>query len=122
MITERALVFQRIRIRFARNMVLYAIPESPDIIDHSFKEILATENWDMILKHRLNKLRARANINEASSRANKEDKLTTEQMAEECKKVIREGRVYNSQRSIVGLFSKFDGIVLERLVGTALFK
>jgi len=122
MITERALVFQRIRIRFARNLVLYAIPESPDIIDYSFKEIMATDNWDMVLKHRLNKLRARANINEESSRANKEDKLTTEQLAEECKKVIREGRVHNPQRSIVGLFSKFDGIVLERMVGTALFK
>ena len=122
LITERALVFQKIRVRFARNMVLYAIPESPDIIEHSLKEIMTPDNWDMILKHRLNKLRARANIDVDSSRANKEDKLTTEQMAEECKKVIREGRVNNVQRSIVGLFSKFDGIVLERMVGTTLFK
>ena len=36
MITERALVFQKIRVRFARNMILYAMPESPDIIEHSF--------------------------------------------------------------------------------------
>ena len=40
MITERALVFQKIRVRFARNMILYAMPESPDIIEHSFKEIM----------------------------------------------------------------------------------
>ena len=77
-------------------MILYAIPENPDIIDYSFKEIMALENWDMILKHRLNKLRARANISEFSNRENKNEKLTTEQMAEECKKVIKEGRVYNS--------------------------
>ena len=35
MITERALVFQKIRVRFARNVVLYNLPESPDIIDES---------------------------------------------------------------------------------------
>lgn len=33
MITERALVFEKIRLRFCRNLVLYSIPESPDIID-----------------------------------------------------------------------------------------
>ena len=122
MITERALVFQKIRIRFARNLILYALPESPDVITHSFKDIMQLDNWDMILKHRLNRLRARANMSEGSIKANKEERLTTEQLAEECKKVIREGRVNNTQRSIVGLFSKFDGLVLERMVGTALYK
>lgn len=33
MVTERALVFEKIRIRFCRNFVMYAIPESPDIIE-----------------------------------------------------------------------------------------
>jgi U3 small nucleolar RNA-associated protein 25 len=33
MITERALVFEKIRLRFCRNLVLYSIPESPDIIE-----------------------------------------------------------------------------------------
>ena len=43
-------------------------------------------------------------------------------MAEKCKQVLREGRTANAQRSIVGLFTKFDGLVLERMVGTATFK
>ena len=105
-------------------MILYAIPESPDIIEFSFKQIMKLENWDMILKHRLNKLRARANITEFGNKdkANKDEKLTKEEMAEECKKVIKEGRINNTQRSIVGLYSKFDSIVLERMVGTSLFK
>ena len=35
-------------------MILYSMPESPDIIEHSFKEIMQLSNWDMILKQRLN--------------------------------------------------------------------
>lgn len=54
MITERALVFQKIKVRFARNLVLYAIPESPDIIDDNFREMLNLAYWETILKHRLN--------------------------------------------------------------------
>lgn len=33
MVTERALVFEKIRIRFCRNLIMYGLPESPDIID-----------------------------------------------------------------------------------------
>ena len=40
MITERALVFQKIRVRYARNLVLYSIPESPDTIDDNLAEML----------------------------------------------------------------------------------
>ena len=36
--------------------------------------------------------------------------------------VIREGRTANSSRSIVGLFTKWDNLVLERMVGTANFR
>ena len=54
MITERALVFHKIKVRFARNLVLYAIPESPDIIDDNFREMLNLAYWETILKHRLN--------------------------------------------------------------------
>lgn len=40
MITERALVFQKIRVRFARNVILYSIPESPDIIESSIPDMM----------------------------------------------------------------------------------
>lgn len=96
MITERALVFQKIKVRFARNVVLYAIPESPDTIE-DLTEMMNVDNWDKILKHRLNRLKTRA--------ASKNESLTREQLADQCKVVLKEGRIYNSQRSIVGLFS-----------------
>ena len=123
MITERALVFQKIRVRFARNMILYAMPESPDIIEHSFKEIMQLSNWDMILKQRLNQ-QNKLLSKEAAEATTKEqaDKGSKQNRVEECKKIIKEGKVYNTQRSIVGLFSKFDSIVLERMVGTTQYR
>lgn len=77
MITERALVFQKIKVRFARNLVLYSIPESPDIIDDNFREMLDLSYWETILKHRLNQLKQLA--------ASKEEPMTGEQLAEKCK-------------------------------------
>ena len=114
MITERALVFQKIRVRFARNVILYSIPESPDTIDDTVPEILNAAYWDTILKHRLNKLKQQA--------ASKDEQLSTDELTDKCKEVLKEGRIANSQRSIVGLFTKFDSYVLERMVGTANYR
>ena len=119
MITERALVFQKIMIRFARNLIMYSIPESPDILEQSMIEIMDNQGgWDMILKHRLNLLRQKTK----NGGRDDDDKMDTEQFEKSCREVIREGRTYNSQKSIVGLFSQFDGIVLERMVGTENYK
>lgn len=52
MITERALVFQKLRVRFCRNLVLYAVPESPDIIE-AIPEFMQLKMWDKIQEHRL---------------------------------------------------------------------
>lgn len=52
MITERALVFQKLRVRFCRNLVLYAVPESPDIIE-AIPEFMQLQMWDKIQEHRL---------------------------------------------------------------------
>ena len=91
MITERALVFQKIRVRFARNVVLYSIPESPDTLEDNLPEMLNKAYWDTILKHRLNNLKQRA--------ASREDKnpeaLSSDQLVEKCKQVVREGRAAN---------------------------
>jgi len=47
MITERALVFEKFRVRFCRNLVLYAVPESPDIIE-VIPEFMKLQMWDKI--------------------------------------------------------------------------
>ena len=52
MITERALVFQKLRVRFCRNLVLYAVPESPDIIE-AIPEFMHLKMGDKLQEHRL---------------------------------------------------------------------
>lgn len=79
MVTERALVFEKIRIRFCRNLVLYAIPESPDIID-SIEDMMRVEAWDKILEHRLRILKTKA--------GSKNSEITSEKLVDECKKVV----------------------------------
>ena len=113
MITERALVFEKIRLRFCRNLVLYSLPESPDIID-AIEDIMNIESWDKIMQHRLRVLRNKAGA--------KDSDLSTEMLVEACKKVVHEGTVQNKNRSIVGLYSSFDEVALERLVGTLTYK
>lgn len=117
MVTERALVFQKIRIRFARNLILYSLPESPDILDESLPGMLEVSNFDSIVKNRLIKIKQQA--------SSKEKKLTPEEVEAECKKVLREGKdlkTANSNRGIMGLYSRYDALVMERLMGTDLFK
>jgi hypothetical protein len=59
MVTERALVFQKIRVRFCRNLVLYSIPESPDIIEE-FPEFMNLNMWEKIKEHRLRLLKSKS--------------------------------------------------------------
>ena len=56
MITERALVFQKLRVRFCRNLVLYSVSESSDIID-AFEEFMDLNMWDKIQEYRLRLLK-----------------------------------------------------------------
>ena len=117
MITERALVFEKIRVRFARHVILYSLPESPDIIEESIPGMLDKTGWDMVLKNRLLSIKQKS--------ASKESKMTPEEMADECKKVVNEGkdlRSSNSNRGLMGLYSSFDSLALERFVGTQKFK
>ena len=113
MITERALVFEKIRVRFCRNLVLYAVPESPDIIE-SIEDIMNIEAWDKILEHRLRQLKTKS--------TSKNSEMSSEQLVTECNKAVREGVIQNKNRSIVGLFSSYDDKVMERLVGTLQYK
>lgn len=88
---------------------MYSVPESPDIIE-AINEIMDVESWDKILEHRLRLLKIKAGA--------KDSDLRSDQLVDECKKVIREGTVQNKNRSIVGIFSSYDELNMERLVGT----
>jgi len=54
MITERAIVFDKITLRYARNVVMYSLPESPDTFTDVLCEITNADNWKVIMKLRLN--------------------------------------------------------------------
>jgi hypothetical protein len=98
-------------------VILYSLPESPDILDESVTAMLDPAGWDMVLKNRLLAIKQKS--------ASKENKLTPEEMAAECKKVVSEGkdlRSSNANRGLMGLYSSFDALVLERFVGTHKFK
>lgn len=83
MITERALVFQKIRLRYCRNLVLYAIPESPDIIE-SICEFMNPEYWSKIQEHRLRQVKQRFNAREST--------WTKEDLLSETQKILAEGK------------------------------
>lgn len=103
MVTERAIVFDKITLRYARNVVMYSLPESPDTFTDVLCEITNSENWKVIMKLRVNQAKMAKDKEE-------EDKL------EEARSIMRER---HQDRSVVGLFSKFDKLQLERIVGTA---
>jgi len=105
-ITERAIVFQKIRLRYARNVVFYGLPESQDTLMDCIADVFSSENWKPILNSRLN-----------SVKHHKEK--THDQKLEETKQLLQEK---HTQKSLVGLFSKFDGNQLERVVGTRAYK
>ena len=57
MVTERAIIFDKIKLRYARNVVMYGLPESPETFTDVLCEITREENWDAVMKVRLNLLK-----------------------------------------------------------------
>jgi len=57
MITERAIIFQKIRLRYARNVVLYGLPESPDTLTDALGPVFNSDNWKPLLNSRLNQIK-----------------------------------------------------------------
>jgi len=53
MVTERALVFEKLVLRFAKNLVFYGLPDSIDVLERLF-ELLPNKNFKAIMKTRLN--------------------------------------------------------------------
>lgn len=105
MITERALVFDKIKLRYAKNIVLYSLPESPDTFTDALCDTLDPQNYKPIIKMRLN-----------MAKLKKDSEKNEEELVEEARMIMKEK---NSERSIVGMFSKFDKLQLERIVGSS---
>lgn len=56
-ITERAIIFQKIRLRYARNIVLYGLPQSPDTITDCLGDLFDADNWKPIMKNKANAIK-----------------------------------------------------------------
>lgn len=91
-ITERAIIFQKIRLRYARNIVLYGLPESPDTLMDCLADTFSSENWKPLLKSRLNAVKLH------------KDKTHDEKL-EITKQLLQEK---HTQKSMVGMYSKYD--------------
>ena len=57
MITERAIIFDKIKLRYASSIVMYGLPESQDTFTDVLSPITSEENWEPIMKVRLNLLK-----------------------------------------------------------------
>ena len=110
MVTERAIIFDKIKLRYARNVVLYGLPESPDTFTDVLCEITSEDNWDAIMKVRINLIK------------NQGKTFDEETTLKETQNLIREKKTASMTKSVVGLFSKFDKLQLERIAGTAAYK
>lgn len=57
MISERAIIFDKIQLRYASNVVMYGLPESPDTFTDVLCEITKEAGWDAVMKQRVNMLK-----------------------------------------------------------------
>jgi U3 small nucleolar RNA-associated protein 25 len=97
-ITERAIIFDKIKLRYARSVVMYGLPESPDTFTDVLCEVTREENWDMVMKVRLNLIK------------NSGKTVSEEDIAKETQNLLKEKRIASMSKSVVGLFSRFDGL------------
>ena len=105
LITERALFFQMVKIRYARNIIFYSLPECPKIFD----ELIGTnseQGGNLMFKLRKN-LRKKKKENTGEDQA--------EPTEDEERKLIF------GESVIFGLFSIFDSLKMERLAGSDKF-
>jgi hypothetical protein len=50
MITERAIIFDKIKLRYASSVVMYGLPESTDTFTDVLCDITKEEGWDSVMK------------------------------------------------------------------------
>jgi hypothetical protein len=85
---------------------MYGLPESPDSLMDCLATLFDSDNWRPLLKSRLNMVKMHIEYSD-------------EKKLEESRKLLQEK---HTQKSLVGLFSKYDKLVLERMVGTQMFR
>lgn len=78
MITERAIIFDKIKLRYATNVVMYGLPESPDTFSDVLCEVVREENWDMIMKVRVNLIKNSASAKKAGDSSLADEKIVKE--------------------------------------------
>jgi uncharacterized membrane-anchored protein len=98
MVTERAIIFDKIKLRYASSVVMYGLPESPDTFTDVLCEITKEENWDMIMKVRINLIK------------NKKSSVEEDVIVKETQNLLREKKQASMSKSLVGLYSRFDGL------------
>ena len=81
---------------------MYGLPESPDSLMDCLATLFDSDNWRPLLKSRLNMVKMHIEYSD-------------EKKMEETRKLLQEK---HTAKSLVGLFSKYDKLVLERMVGT----
>jgi len=111
MITERALIFDKIQLRYARNIVLYALPDSPDTLTDALLPITHDSRFDAVMKVRLNLLKQTLSKGKSAE-------VVEAGLAKEAVALGKERKVAAMSKAVVGLFSRFDGLQLERVVGS----
>ena len=105
-ITERAIVFLKIRLRYARSIIMYGLPSSKDTLTSYLANLLDSANWQPVLNMKIN-----------SIRMNKE--MTDDEKRDNTREILREK---HREKSLVGLFDNYDQLILERFVGTNIHK
>ena len=103
MITERAIIFDKINLRYARSIVLYALPESPDTLTDALLPITEDARFEAVMKVRLNLLK-----NTLSKGKGKSAEVIETELAKETVALSKERKVSSMSKAVVGLFSKFD--------------
>lgn len=116
LVTERAIIFDKIQLRYARNVILYSLPESQDTFTDVLCPLTNESNFDAIMKVRLNLLK------NTLSKKHRDGAQIEELMAKETHSLMRERKVCAMSKALVGLFSKYDNLQLERVVGTAAYR
>lgn len=106
LVTERALYFNIIRLRYVRNLVFYSLPECPRVFE-DLVSLKTEKGAATMLKIRLNQRKKRA------ERTGEVQDQPSE--AEEKKLIVGESVMF-------GLFSIYDSLKLERLVGSDSYK